>query len=107
MIISCALPAGTRPWVVSDTDGVCVEFVDGTSVFRFRLADEQVRHLNQQLTAHLDRRAAEQTLAMLEAERERRRPGERPEALAVMAEVRVKEEAACGEAAGALTGKVG
>ena len=107
MIISCALPAGTRPWVVSDTDGVCVEFVDGTSVFRFRMTDEQVRHLNQQLTAHLDRRAAERTLAMLEAERERRRPGERPEALAVMAETQKSEAAAEATAAGALMGKVG
>jgi len=56
----------------------------GLQVLEIGMTDEQARELVRQLNAHLDRRAAELTLAMLEAERERRRRrrGERPEALA-------------------------
>lgn len=71
------------------------------------IPDDLLRQLVAKASRHLDRRAAERTLAMLEAERERRCRAERPETLAVMAEVRVKEAAAEATAAGALTGKVG
>jgi len=51
-------------------------------VLEIGMTDEQARELVRQLNAHLDHRAAERTLAMLEAERERRRRGKRSETLA-------------------------
>jgi len=63
----------------------------GENVVVLVLHDNLIRQLVAKANAHLDRRAAERTLAMLQAERERRRRAERPETLAVMAEVRVKE----------------
>ena len=73
-------------------DGV-VRVRCGENVVVLVLHDDLIREMVAKVDAYLDRRAAELTLAMLEAERERRRRrrGERPEALAVMAEVRVKE----------------
>ena len=53
--------------------------------------DDLIRQMVAKADAYLDRRAAERTLAMLEAERERRRRSERPETLAVMDEAQVKE----------------
>src|SRR5690606_30908220 len=76
----------------------------GENVIEVVLHDDLIRQLVAKTITHIDRRAAERTLAMLEAERERRRPGERPEALAVVAELRKSDAAACGEAASAPMG---
>lgn len=66
----------------------------GENVVELVLHDDLIRQMVAKANAHLDRRAAERTLAMLEAERERRRRSERPEALAVMAETQKSEAAA-------------
>lgn len=66
----------------------------GEDVVELVLHDDLIRQLVAKANAHLDRRAAERTLAMLEAERERRRRAERPETLAVMAETQKSEAAA-------------
>jgi len=63
----------------------------GNNVLNLSMSDAVLRQIVAAANAHLDCRAAEKILAMMEAERERRRRGERPETLAVMAEVRVKE----------------
>src|SRR5690606_15495064 len=77
--------------------GCRIDVSHNGQVLELVMNDEQLRQLVRAANRHLDERAAERTLAMLEAERERR----------CRAEVRVKEEAAEATAAGALTGKVG
>jgi len=71
------------------------------------IPDDLLRQLVAKASRHLDRRAVETTLRMLEAERERRRRAERPETLAVMVEVQKSGTAAVASAADALMGKVG
>jgi len=71
-------------------DGV-VRVRCGENVVVLIMHDDLIRQLATKANAHLDRRAAQKILAMMAAERERRRRGERPDTLAVMAEVRVKE----------------
>jgi len=54
----------------------------GDEVVHLIIPDDLLRQLVAAANRHLDRRAAERTLAMLEAERERRRRGKRTETLA-------------------------
>ena len=74
--------------------GCRIDVSHNGQVLELAMTDEQLRQLVRAANRHLDERAAQRTLQMLEAERERRRRGERPEALAVMAETQKSEAAA-------------
>jgi len=54
----------------------------GENVVELVIPDDLLRQLVAKANQHLDRRAAERALAMLEAERERRRRGKRAETMA-------------------------
>lgn len=83
MIVVIGVPYGAEVKVeTAGRTGCRVVIQRDLQVLEIGMTDEQARELVRQLNAHLDRRAAERTLAMLEAERERRRRGERPETLA-------------------------
>jgi len=62
-------------------DGV-VRVRCGENVVILIMHDDMIRQLAVRANGHLNRRTAERTLALLEAERERRRRGKRTETLA-------------------------
>ena len=108
MIVVMRLTEDANIWYEPDGEGGCRMMVQqGTDVLNLPMPESVLRQQVAAANAYLDRRAVETTLRMLEAERERRRRGERPEALSVVAELRKNEAAAEATADGALMGKVG
>jgi len=95
VIVVMRLTEDANIWYEPDGEGGCRMMVQqGEDVLNLPMPESVLRQQVAAANAYLDRRAVETTLRMLEAERERRRRGERPEALAVMAETQKSEAAA-------------